>query len=276
MKRRLISLAARLYPAWWRQRYGDELNGLLAEIEPAWRDVGDLLVGAVSMKLSGAGSLDLQGRLIGGSPWHLGARPAITGSFLILLLAMASFAVSLQYSIRPLRLPVPPPPATPPAPAPPVEITDPRVFSSSMPVYSSLPLTDPGPDRPLFTHVVPGVGIRFPLLPDMGTMYWQRTPLRRIWPAQALEGQLRSRVIPKFPLRWEDAPETVSVYLEYLIRTDGSVHVLRSLGPRAFARSAAAAMEQWAYNPVMWQGRRIEVVSRVEVVFRPQLLAAGN
>ena len=49
--RRWIELAARCYPAAWRERYGDEFAALLEEAEPHWRDVWDVLRGALSMQV---------------------------------------------------------------------------------------------------------------------------------------------------------------------------------------------------------------------------------
>jgi hypothetical protein len=47
----LLRLAVRLYPAWWRRRYGRELDALLADLSPGWRDVIDLTLGALAMQL---------------------------------------------------------------------------------------------------------------------------------------------------------------------------------------------------------------------------------
>jgi hypothetical protein len=47
--KRLILMAARLYPAWWRRRYGAEFDALLQEMQPTWREVVDVFRGALIM-----------------------------------------------------------------------------------------------------------------------------------------------------------------------------------------------------------------------------------
>jgi hypothetical protein len=49
--RTLLHWAARLYPAEWRARYGQELQGLLDDLEPAWQDVLDVVNGGLQMQL---------------------------------------------------------------------------------------------------------------------------------------------------------------------------------------------------------------------------------
>jgi uncharacterized protein involved in exopolysaccharide biosynthesis len=49
--KRLLRLAARLYPAAWRDRYGVEFQALLDETKPSWRDVVDVLNGGLQMRL---------------------------------------------------------------------------------------------------------------------------------------------------------------------------------------------------------------------------------
>ena len=44
--------AARLYPAAWRARYGDELDVLMEDAAPRWTDLIDLLRGALTMQLT--------------------------------------------------------------------------------------------------------------------------------------------------------------------------------------------------------------------------------
>lgn len=50
--RRSIRWAARLYPAAWRARYGDEFAALLEDVAPRWRDGLDVLQGALKMQLA--------------------------------------------------------------------------------------------------------------------------------------------------------------------------------------------------------------------------------
>lgn len=49
--RRLLRLAARLYPAWWHRRYGNEFEALLDEVRPGWRELADIVRGALTMQI---------------------------------------------------------------------------------------------------------------------------------------------------------------------------------------------------------------------------------
>lgn len=49
--KRLMRRLARLYPRWWRARYGREFYTLLEDADLKWRDVIGLIVSAVEMKL---------------------------------------------------------------------------------------------------------------------------------------------------------------------------------------------------------------------------------
>ena len=57
--RRLLQLAARLYPRAWRERYGVEFDALMEDVEPGFREVLDVLRGASAMQISN-GSLYLR------------------------------------------------------------------------------------------------------------------------------------------------------------------------------------------------------------------------
>jgi hypothetical protein len=50
--RRLIRLAARLYPAAWRTRYGAEFAALLDATQPGGLDVWDVFRGALTMRMT--------------------------------------------------------------------------------------------------------------------------------------------------------------------------------------------------------------------------------
>jgi hypothetical protein len=52
--KRLLRLAARLYPAAWWDRYGVEFQALLDETKPRWRDIVDVLNGGLRMRLKRA------------------------------------------------------------------------------------------------------------------------------------------------------------------------------------------------------------------------------
>jgi hypothetical protein len=50
--RRWIALAARLYPRSWRERYGHEFDALLEDASADWRQLRNVLSGALSMQLA--------------------------------------------------------------------------------------------------------------------------------------------------------------------------------------------------------------------------------
>ena len=50
--RRLVRWATRLYPRWWRRRYGAELDALLDDVDLRWRDVGSIVRGGIVMRLT--------------------------------------------------------------------------------------------------------------------------------------------------------------------------------------------------------------------------------
>ena len=50
--KRLLRVAARLYPRAWRDRYGEEFDALIDDMRPRWRDVVNTLVGALIMQIS--------------------------------------------------------------------------------------------------------------------------------------------------------------------------------------------------------------------------------
>jgi hypothetical protein len=50
--RRLILLLARLYPRSWKQRYGEEFDALLEDLNPRWWDAMDVLKGATTMQMT--------------------------------------------------------------------------------------------------------------------------------------------------------------------------------------------------------------------------------
>jgi hypothetical protein len=83
--KRLLRLAVRLYPSWWRQRYATEFEALIDDVmrqrartsarafddvTPGWRELFDILQGALTMQLRSFGTIPvvctLFGALVGG------------------------------------------------------------------------------------------------------------------------------------------------------------------------------------------------------------------
>jgi hypothetical protein len=50
--KRVIRSIVRLYPARWRDRYRTEFDALLEDMSPGWRDLFDVLKGALTMRMS--------------------------------------------------------------------------------------------------------------------------------------------------------------------------------------------------------------------------------
>jgi Gram-negative bacterial TonB protein C-terminal len=177
--------------------------------------------------------------------------------------------------VTPMPLHVAVAPLPPPAPEPPAQVTDARVFPHAWSLYSSLPLRMPVEGDTFRLYVTDGVGINFLSLPDIGATYRQGNTEWRVWPGQALEGLIVRRVLPQY-LRAVKTRGAVSVFLEYLITTDGSVKVLRTSGPTPFTNAAQSAIEHWVYRPLEFENRPCEVVSRVEVRFDSEFAQSGT
>jgi LPS O-antigen subunit length determinant protein (WzzB/FepE family) len=57
--KQLIRWATRLYPAQWRERYGEELDALVEDIQPDWQDLFNVLLGALRMQMTTFSSLKI-------------------------------------------------------------------------------------------------------------------------------------------------------------------------------------------------------------------------
>jgi hypothetical protein len=259
--RTLLRWAARLYPESWRERYGAEFDALLADISPSFGDVCDVLGGALRARLTSPANLSLETASGSSMTVRLPVVVSLTAHAVLLVFVLA---VAVHYVT-----PAPPrvfgTPAPPPAPDPPPTVTDARVFTNALTLYSSLPLA-PTKSELIPLYVANGVGIDFLRLPDIGALYRRGDAEWRVWPGQALESFIVRRVLPEYPRNTRSAG-AVSVFVEYLIREDGSVKVLRTAGPALFTNSARWAIERWRYRPLEFENRPCQVVSRVEVRF---------
>lgn len=263
----VVRWAAHLYPAKWRARYGSEFDTLLDDIAPTLFDVVDVVAAALRLRATdvcNAGLLLLVPAY--GAPIRLTLVVSLFAhTVLLTLLGLAPIGPLVE---MPLRVAAPLPP---PAPPPPPRITDPRVFSGSSRIYSSLPVAIPA-DGAMSASVTHGVGIHFPVLHDAWTTDRRQQPERQVRPAQALEPFIVRRVLPDYP-RGESSRAAVSVVVEYLITSDGSVRVLRTSGPAVFTEAARSAIASWAYAPVSCEHRPCEAVTRVEVRYDGELAA---
>jgi hypothetical protein len=266
--RTMIRWAARLYPGTWRTRYGAEFDALIDDISPSFLDVVNVVGSALRVRAREVANARLLFSAVPTVPFRLNLAVSLVAHAIVLsAFALASFSYLPRMSVR-MTAPLPPP-----APNPPAQVTDPRVFPHLWTIYSSRPIAIPVQDRAMSTSVVRGVGIRFPSLPDAWTIDRRRSLERRTWPAQVLESTIVQRVLPAYPggTMTEGA---VSVLVEYLLASDGSVTVLRTSGPNPFADAARVAVDAWAYGPIKCDDHPCEVVTRVEVRF-DGALAAG-
>jgi len=266
--RTLIRWAARLYPKAWRERYGAEFDALLDDISPSLGDLCDVLGNVLRVRVT-TPVYPLFASVDGSSvTLRLPAVLSLTAHALMILLILV--AAASYVTPMPSHLAIAPLP--PPVPEPPPQVTDARVFPNALTLYSSLPLKQAsGEIFPLY--VDDGVGINFFAIPDIGAVYRQGNVERRVWPGQALERFIVRRVLPEFP-RDTNLLDAVSVFVEYVIREDGSVKVVRTSGPASFSTAARMAVEQWVYRPLGYEDRRCEVLSRVEVRFDGKFLEA--
>jgi hypothetical protein len=88
----LLEIVVRLYPAAWRERYGEEFSALLEDVPPRWRDLFDVVKGAIAMQVS-------QNRAL--------RRTALTSLAGLLIAFAVSFIEPPHSSIATLRAPNP-------------------------------------------------------------------------------------------------------------------------------------------------------------------------
>lgn len=82
--KRWIALAARLYPAAWRKRYGNEFQALIEDVNPGWRELLDVIGGATKMQLTSSATY-----------LKLGAAFALAG---LVVATVASFVIPKEYT----------------------------------------------------------------------------------------------------------------------------------------------------------------------------------
>ena len=86
-----------------------------------------------------------------------------------------------------------------------------------------------------------------------------------------MEKKLVHKVDPVYPPLAQAARLSGSVLLDVLIAPDGSVAEIRvEHGHPLLVKSAMEAVRQWSYKPTTVGGSPVEVVTQVEVPFRPE------
>ena len=267
--RTLLGWAAQLYPARWRNRYAAEFDALLEDISPTFGDLCDVLGDVLRARMTT--SMDAYLVTAPVSPMTSRLPVIVSLSAHGLMIVLVLLAIWGQVTTIPLHVVAPLPP---PAPDPPPQVADTRVFPNALSLYSSLPLKMPAPGDTLPLYLDDGVGIDFLPLPDIGAEYRQGNTEWRVWPGQALESFILRRVLPEYP-RGTNTRGAVSVFLEYLVARDGSVKVLRISGPEPFRGAARSAIERWVYQPLAYENRPCEIVSRLEVKFDGEFVGSA-
>jgi hypothetical protein len=80
--KRLLRFLIRLYPTWWRRRYGRELEALLEDSGSGSRDAWDLFQGAMEMQMS---------------RWSFGRIVAVCGIVGVMLAGTVAFSLPYRY-----------------------------------------------------------------------------------------------------------------------------------------------------------------------------------
>lgn len=81
--RRWVRIAACLYPAAWRRRYAMEFDAMLDEVDAGWKDVFDILKGAMTMQITS---------------WNFKSILLTFGLIGVAIAAAAAFSIPAEYA----------------------------------------------------------------------------------------------------------------------------------------------------------------------------------
>ena len=83
-----------------------------------------------------------------------------------------------------------------------------------------------------------------------------------------LTAKIIRKVTPLYPPLAKAARVSGTVRLMGIIAKDGSIQQLRVLsGPPLLIKAAVDAVQQWLYSPTVLNGRPVEVIAPIDVVF---------
>jgi TonB family protein len=103
--------------------------------------------------------------------------------------------------------------------------------------------------------------------PEVGPLL-KPAPQRIRLGANAAAAALVHQVTPKYPKDAKAAHICGTVLLHAIIAKDGAVQQLEYIsGPRLLSKSAMDAVRQWHYRPMLLDGQRIEVDTKISVVY---------
>ena len=197
-----------------------------------------------------------------------------------------TYELPLGRLVRRMWITAPPPPAAPAplnAAKPAAAAKPPERFQTQMQAPSFIPdtvaLVDDragaaltAADAPSLGGVVGGIGGVRSNLAGIGQP-WNlapppvREPLRVGGSVQA--ARLVHQVMPVFPLEASQERVDGVVKLEAIITADGLIRSLNVLeGHELLRASAVEAVRQWRYRPTRLNGKKVEVRTRINVVFQ--------
>ena len=85
-----------------------------------------------------------------------------------------------------------------------------------------------------------------------------------------MTAQLIDKVQPTYPSEAKERGIQGVVKLQVIVAKDGTILELQVIsGDSILAEAATAAVRQWRYQPTLLDGRPVEVVSTIDVIFRP-------
>jgi len=127
-----------------------------------------------------------------------------------------------------------------------------------------------GPANSLVNQILsfrPVVPLRPP--PRVASEQPQPTPQIRLLASDVRLGHPIYRVEPKYPPLAIAAHISGQVDLEGIIATDGHIHSLHALsGNPLLVPAALEAVRQWVYEPTLLNGKPVEVIAPITVIFR--------
>lgn len=93
-------------------------------------------------------------------------------------------------------------------------------------------------------------------------------PVRVTVSGAVVEGMLIHKVAPEYPITAKRAHITGTVVLKAIIGTNGRLRDIKPVsGPEALQGSAMQAVYQWRYRPYIFDGKPVEVMTTINVVF---------
>ena len=221
-------------------------------------------------------------------PWTVAASLAgqcVSVGLMALLPLVYTYEIPVSEWLRSaVLLTPPPPPAAAPAPvAVRVVPKAPKRFEPVLRAPTAIPddiaIVDPpgspdGLEAPSLAGLVGGVvggvpgGVPGAIARSGGLTVPPPAPIRVGGTIQA--ARILNRVMPLYPPEASDEGIGGTVRLEAIITAEGLVREISVLDGHPFLiESAVTAVEQWRYRPTRLNGVSVEVITHVDIVFKP-------